>query len=133
MKEDSAKNQEMKNDINGHQITQSKTKQDLLIGTKIFELGSSTSTDSLAKNKLKVKTEKNFRRAGKIRKVRSATYIHQQTATQILSGSESLPNISAKLEERLFPETKYYSTSSSSTSEQSGWITSRSSSIGPCT
>nr|CAH7732551.1 unnamed protein product [Callosobruchus chinensis] len=129
MQVDAVEKLERKNNINGHQITKSKTKQDLLNGKKMFELGSSSSTDSLSKNTLQVKMEKNFRRAGKIRKVRSATFIPQQMTTQILSGAESLPNISAKLEERLFPETKYYSSSSSSTSEQSGWITSRSSSI----
>ncbi|KAJ8979609.1 hypothetical protein NQ317_010512 [Molorchus minor] len=47
-----------------------------------------------------------------------------------MSGTESLPNITPKLEERLYPEMRYYSSSASSTtSEQSGWITSRSSSI----
>ncbi|CAH1991581.1 unnamed protein product [Acanthoscelides obtectus] len=121
---------ENKNGINEHQMKKSQTKQNLLNGSRrLFELGSSSSTEGLPNNMLEAKTERSLRRAAKIRKVRSATLIFQQTTPQILSGSESLPNISAKLEERLFPETKYYSSSTSSTSEQSGWITSRSTSI----
>jgi hypothetical protein len=53
----------------------------------------------------------------------------------VLSGTESLPNITPKLERTHYPEMKYYSSSSSSsaTSEQSGWITSRSSSVASST
>ncbi|KAJ8977876.1 hypothetical protein NQ317_016146 [Molorchus minor] len=65
-----------------------------------------------------------------IRKVRSTSCLADKFEPLLMSGTESLPNITPKLEERLYPEMSYYSSSASSTtSEQSGWITSRSSSI----
>lgn len=81
---------------------------------------------------------------GEIRKVRSTSCIdaiESFSAAAVLSGTESLPNITntapAKSDRLHYPEMKYYNSSSNSnstsssstTSEQSGWITSRSSSV----
>ncbi|XP_060519981.1 protein FAM135A [Cylas formicarius] len=69
-----------------------------------------------------------------LRKVRSASYVGGEFKSVVASScSESLPNFNGNSEERLgYPQTKYLS-SSSSGSEQSGWITSRSSSIASST
>ncbi|KAJ8966762.1 hypothetical protein NQ317_016973 [Molorchus minor] len=61
-----------------------------------------------------------------IRKVRSTSCLADKFEPLLMSGTESLPNITPKLEERLYPE---MSSASSTTSEQRVWITSRSSSI----
>ncbi|XP_057654549.1 protein FAM135A isoform X1 [Diorhabda carinulata] len=95
----------------------------------IESLSTSSSFDTLAKVKTEFKYE-NITNSGAVRKVRSFPCLSEKVFTQTLSGTESLPNITTKLEDRLYPELKYYSSStSSSTTEQSGWITSRSSSL----
>lgn len=99
------------------------------------EIGStSSSTESLNLVQRKTGLQNKILFSSKeIRRVRSASYIGEESTPLLLSGTESLPNITniAKLENRLYPEMTYYSSStSSSTSEQSGWITSKSSSIG---
>ncbi|XP_044271156.1 protein FAM135A isoform X2 [Tribolium madens] len=87
---------------------------------KHFDLGSSSSSESLSGGNLGV------------RKVRSTSCLGQRTTPLVLSGTESLPNIKPAVE-RQYPGVKYYSSSSSTTSEQSGWITSRSSSVASST
>lgn len=98
--------------------------------SKLFEVTStSSSTDSLFSKK------SGFNIEG-IRKVKSTSCLGETGSSQVLSGTESLPNLTPKMERVEFPQTKYYSSSSSSsssTSEQSGWITSRSSSIASST
>lgn len=98
---------------------------------KQFEIGStSSSTESVSFiGQTGSKLEGVVSRSS-VRRVRSASCLVDDFFPSVLSGTESLPNINSKLEERLYPEMRYFSSSSSSTSEQSGWITSRSSSIG---
>ncbi|CAH1179056.1 unnamed protein product [Phaedon cochleariae] len=65
-----------------------------------------------------------------VRRVRSTPCLTEERYPMIVSGTESLPNIVvAKFEERLYPNLKFYCSSSSSTTEQSGWLSSKSSSI----
>lgn len=64
-----------------------------------------------------------------LRKVRSAGCLGAFVSSVVLSGTESLPNIGTYLEEDIQSiGMTNYSSSSSCTSERSGWITSRSSS-----
>lgn len=100
--------------------------------SKQFEIGStSSSTESISVEKLTGSKCEALLSSSGLRKVRSTSCLVEEFFPLILSGTESLPNITSKLEERLYPEMKYFSSSTSSTtSEQSGWITSRSSSIG---
>lgn len=64
-----------------------------------------------------------------LRKVRSAACLGGYVSSVVLSGTESLPNISAFVEENVHCiDMTSYSSSSSCTSERSGWISSRSSS-----
>ncbi|KAJ8919771.1 hypothetical protein NQ315_006300 [Exocentrus adspersus] len=80
-------------------------------------------------NSTALETKKTITEHG-LRRVRSTSCLVEDFFPLVLSGTESLPIITSKLEERLYPEMKYFSSSTSSTtSEQSGWITSRSSSI----
>lgn len=97
-----------------------------------FEIGStSSSTESLVMDKLKTGSKcKALLSSSSIRRIRSTSCIGDEKNSLVLSGTESLPDITPKIEERLYPQMKYCTSSSSSTSEQSGWITSRSSSIG---
>lgn len=103
-----------------------------LSNSKQFEIGStSSSTESTSVEKLTGSKCEALLSSSGLRKVRSTSCLVEEFFPLILSGTESLPNITSKLEERLYPEMKYFSSSTSSTtSEQSGWITSRSSSIG---
>ncbi|XP_049819128.1 protein FAM135A isoform X3 [Aethina tumida] len=103
---------------------------------KNFEIGStSSSTESLSIDIFKTGLNSTaLLRVRGLRKVWSTSDLGDENVSLVLSGSESLPNISPKAEENLhYPETKYFSSSTSSTSEQSGWITSRSSSIASST
>ncbi|XP_018577875.1 protein FAM135A isoform X2 [Anoplophora glabripennis] len=104
-------------------------------GGKQFEIGStSSSTESLSVEKLTGSKYEALLSCSGLRRVRSTSCLVEEFFPLILSGTESLPNITSKLEERLYPEMKYFSSSTSSTtSEQSGWITSRSSSIASST
>lgn len=90
---------------------------------------SSSSTESIynsrksagLKNKITAST-------GLLKKAKSTSNIENNRVSSVLSKSESLPNIFPRLESKLnHYVTKYYS-SSSTNSEQSGWITSRSTS-----
>lgn len=64
-----------------------------------------------------------------LRKVRSAACLGGYVSSVVLSGTESLPNISAFVEENVHCiDMTDYSSSSSCTSERSGWMSSRSSS-----
>ncbi|CAG9855868.1 unnamed protein product [Phyllotreta striolata] len=113
-----------------------KTKSRLSNGADRLDVPStSSSTDSISKETFKTGLTRDEKptliiNVSAIRKVKSSSCLIDEAASRTLSGTESLPNIISKLEDRLYPEMKYYSSStSSSTSEQSGWITSRSSSI----
>ncbi|CAG9839560.1 unnamed protein product [Diabrotica balteata] len=122
--------------VNGTENDQNQPKRSKKVLPNGNNIESSSSTDTLPKEKLKVKVKRQNHTVGVsncIRKVRSASCIPEEIITHTLSGSESLPNITSKLEERLYPEMRYYSSSSSSTTEQSGWITSRSSSVASST
>uniref|UniRef100_A0A6P7G7V1 Protein FAM135A-like isoform X1 n=3 Tax=Diabrotica virgifera virgifera TaxID=50390 RepID=A0A6P7G7V1_DIAVI len=122
--------------VNGTENDQNQPKRSKKIVPNGVNIESSSSTDTLPKEKPKVKVKRQNHSVGAsngIRKVRSASCISEEIITHTLSGSESLPNITSKLEERLYPEMRYYSSSSSSTTEQSGWITSRSSSVASST
>lgn len=100
---------------------------------KHFEIGSSSSSESLSlKKKTGLNSEALFSVVG-IRKVRSTSCLGESFSPLVLSGTESLPNITPVIERTHYPEMKYYSSSSSTTSEQSGWITSRSSSVASST
>lgn len=103
-----------------------------LSSSKQFEIGStSSSMESLSVEKLTGSKCEALLSSSGLRKVRSTSCLVEELFPMVLSGTESLPNMTSKLEERLYPEMKYFSSSTSSaTSEQSGWITSRSSSIG---
>ncbi|CAG9768138.1 unnamed protein product [Ceutorhynchus assimilis] len=110
--------------------------------SKIFDLGSTSSSteDSLPQN-YSDKTGSNDIDTNNLndslRKVRSTSCISEDMLPLLLSsGTESLPNLSPKSKEKFRhfhkPRTHYDSSNSSSsptTSEQSGWISSRSSSI----
>jgi hypothetical protein len=104
---------------------------------KNFEIGStSSSTESLSsKKQTGSNSEALFSSVVGVRKVRSTSCLGESASPLVLSGTESLPNITPKVERTHYPEMKYYSSSSSSsaTSEQSGWITSRSSSVASST
>ncbi|KAJ8938323.1 hypothetical protein NQ318_007035, partial [Aromia moschata] len=102
---------------------------------KGIEIGSaSSSTDSVTvENSTGSQSEALLSSSG-LRKVRSASQLAEEAVPPVLSGTESLPNIAPGIDQRLYPEMGYYSSSASSTaSEQSGWITSRSSSIASST
>lgn len=118
-------------------ITKSNTKNNGITNGKHFDIGStSSSTDSISDDKIHTGFNSEALHYGRgIRKVRSTSCLGEEIFPLILSGTESLPNINPKLDDRLhYPEMKYYSSSTSSaTSEQSGWITSRSSSIASST
>lgn len=116
---------------NHNQNRKSKSRNNHVNG-KHFEIGStSSSTESLMMDKQKTGSKcKALLSSSSIRRIRSTSCIVEEQTPLVLSGTESLPDIPPKIEERLYPEMRYYSSSSSSTSEQSGWITSRSSSIG---
>ncbi|KAJ3660538.1 hypothetical protein Zmor_004981 [Zophobas morio] len=101
---------------------------------KNFEIGSSSSTDSLSLKKQTGLNSEALLSVVGIRKVRSTSCLGENACPLVLSGTESLPNITPAVERTHYPELKYYSSSSSSsTSEQSGWITSRSSSVASST
>lgn len=102
------------------------------INSRCFDIVStSSSTESLVNEKFKTGSKcKALFSSNGIKRARSTSCITEDQTPLVLSGTESLPDITPKAEERLFPEMKFYSSSSSTTSEQSGWITSRSSSIG---
>lgn len=107
-----------------------------------FEIGStSSSTESLSIKNLtgsssnSSNSETCSNTVVGVRKVRSTSCLGGDSLLPLLSGTESLPNITPKPEKHCsYPELKFYTSSSSSTtSEQSGWITSRSSSIASST
>ncbi|CAH1098997.1 unnamed protein product [Psylliodes chrysocephalus] len=129
----------LENGIESDQNQTKKSKNRLSNGTTHFEIAStSSSTESLSKETYKTGLNSEHEALiisfNGIRKVRSASCLFEEFVPRSLSGTESLPNITSKLEERLYPELKYYSSSSSSgTSEQSGWITSRSTSLASST
>ncbi|XP_066139459.1 protein FAM135A [Euwallacea fornicatus] len=104
----------------------------------LFEIGStSSSTESL------VSESSNFRKTGCanraalsdsiIRKVRSTSCISEELLPlRLNSAAESMPSLNSKLK-KLSGDVEYYESGSSTTSEQSGWISSRSSSLGSST
>ncbi|XP_030754590.1 protein FAM135A isoform X2 [Sitophilus oryzae] len=106
--------------------------------SKIFEIGStSSSTESLSQTFFQKTGSSSSSQVlnGVLRKVRSTSCLSEEMFPLLVSsGTESLPNLSPKSEEKYrYPSMKYYSSCSSSTSEQSGWITSRSSSVASST
>ncbi|KAG5900639.1 hypothetical protein JTB14_005915 [Gonioctena quinquepunctata] len=122
-------------DSSDNQNKKRESKKPTLNGKRSEVCSTSTSTESLSivKNETGSKCEALFSCSG-LRKVRSSSCLTEEIVPLSVSGTESLPNITQKFEERLYPELKYYSSSTSSTtSEQSGWITSRSSSIASST
>lgn len=66
-----------------------------------------------------------------LRKVRSAACLGEDVSSIVLSGTESLPNISSHANENIhyIDITSYSSSSSTCTSERSGWVSSQSSSV----
>lgn len=66
-----------------------------------------------------------------LRKVKSAVCLGDYVSSVVLSGTESLPNITAFTNENVgyLDITRYSSSSSTCTSERSGWLSSRSSSV----
>ncbi|XP_074025600.1 protein FAM135A isoform X3 [Leptinotarsa decemlineata] len=88
---------------------------------KHFEICStSSSTESLSteNNETGSKCKALLFTSSGVRKVRSTSCISEELVPPIMSGTESLPNITAKFEERLYPEMKYYSSSTSSTTSE---------------
>ncbi|KAL1502370.1 hypothetical protein ABEB36_007518 [Hypothenemus hampei] len=111
--------------------------------SKMFEIGStSSSTDSLTEktcNKI-VSLNRYSHLNDSIRKVRSSSCIIEDLLPLTASlAAESLPNLSPKSQAKLTNDNSLSnyrdgsSGSSSTTSEQSGWISSRSSSLNSCT
>ncbi|KAJ8966556.1 hypothetical protein NQ314_003451 [Rhamnusium bicolor] len=98
-----------------NQIRKSKSKKHLSNG-KRFEVGStSSSTESLSIGKLTGSKSDALLSCSGLRRVRSTSCLAEEFFPLILSGTESLPNITTKIVERLYPELKYYSSSTSST------------------
>lgn len=65
-----------------------------------------------------------------LRKVRSAGCLGEYISSVVLSGTESLPNMNLYSEDNIrYVDITSYSSSSSCTSEQSGWVSSQSSSV----
>lgn len=65
-----------------------------------------------------------------LRKVRSATCLGEHVSSVVLNGTESLPDITTAVNEMRYTDVINYSSSSSTcTSERSGWVSSRSSSV----
>ncbi|KAF7269429.1 hypothetical protein GWI33_017533 [Rhynchophorus ferrugineus] len=127
------KNENLVELVNGTKVTNNQSRK-----SKMFDIGStSSSTESLSHDLFRKADSSDDSQAlnGTIRKVRSTSCLTEELFPLLVSsGTESLPNISPKLEEKFdYTRTKYYSSGSSSTSEQSGWITSRSSSIASST
>ncbi|KAH1011253.1 hypothetical protein HUJ04_000665 [Dendroctonus ponderosae] len=102
---------------------------------KIFEIGStSSSTESISQNYFNKtgSSSNNKELSDSLRKVRSTSCISEKLFPLVASSAaESLPNLSPKSEAKLNNSLLKYCSSStgSTTSERSGWISSRSSSI----
>lgn len=104
---------------------------------RIIEMGecsSDTSTESarlVKKTKTPLKADALMVDVISLRKVRSATCLGEYASSVILSGTESLPNITSAINENVqyIDVINYSSSSSTCTSERSGWMSSRSNSI----
>lgn len=115
---------------------ESKEKEEQATIKRLIEMGeyssgsSTTETASLIKeNKAPLKADGLIVDFVALRKVRSAACLGECVSSVILSGTESLPNITSNENVRYINVVDYSSTSSTCTSERSGWVSSRSSSI----
>lgn len=115
-----------------------KEKEEQATIKRLIEMGeyssgsSTTETTSLTKkNKKPLKADALIVDFVALRKVRSAACLGECVSSVILSGTESLPNITSTLNENVqyIDVVDYSSSSSTCTSERSGWVSSRSSSI----
>lgn len=115
-----------------------KEKEEQATIRRLIEMGECSSESSttesasfVKKNKAPLKADPVIIDFVALRKVRSAACLGEYVSSVILSGTESLPNITSAVNEnvRYIDVLDYSSSSSTCTSERSGWMSSRSSSI----
>lgn len=116
-----------------HEEKTRKEKEEQATIKRLIEMGevsSECSTTSFIKKNKSPLTETLMMDFIALRKVRSATCLGDYVSSVMLSGTESLPNITSVVKSENVGYVDYSSSSSSTcTSERSGWVSSRSSSI----
>lgn len=119
-----------------HEESREKEKEEQATIKRLIEMGECSSTSSTETASLIKQNNLHMKEALvvdfiKLRKVRSATCLGENASSLILNATESLPNISSTANDNLryIDIINYTSSSSTCTSERSGWVSSRSSSL----
>lgn len=114
-----------------YETSKQKEKEEQATIKKLIEMGETSSESSTASLIKKNKSLLTVVDVVTLRKVRSATCLGEDVSSVMLSGTESLPNIATAVNENLryIDVINYSSSSSTCTSERSGWVSSRSSSV----
>lgn len=113
------------------ETSRQKEKEEQATIKKLIEMGETSSESSTASLIKKDKSLLTVVDVVTLRKVRSATCLAKDISSAMLTGTESLPNIVTAVNENLryIDVINYSSSSSTCTSERSGWVSSRSSSV----